>query len=120
MVDGGLRMGLTRELEKLFFLIYMRNLVGRGLSFLINKKTSFEMYTTKSNFRGLLSFLKLNGFCQFKVLLDLVVIDYVASEKRFKLVYALLSPRGGRVTVCFASNELDFCTSIVDFYHSAG
>ena len=36
-------------------------------------------------------YLKLNDKCRFKQLIDITAVDYPEKEKRFKLVYLLLS-----------------------------
>ena len=39
----------------------------------------------------ILQFLKLNDFCKFRQLIDIAAVDYPENEKRFEMIYLLLS-----------------------------
>ena len=43
------------------------------------------------NLSSIILFLKTNDKCRFKQLIDITAVDYPANEKRFKLIYLLLS-----------------------------
>lgn len=61
------------------------------------------------NIVGLLTFLRDDARCQFKQLIDVTAVDYPENEKRFEVVYNLLSIRYNNrivVKVKVAENEL--------------
>ena len=60
------------------------------------KKTILEnneltLYTEEEELIEVIQFLKSNENCKFKQLIDIIGVDYPQEEKRFKLVYLLLS-----------------------------
>jgi len=60
------------------------------------KKTKIEfnellIETSVENIIPVIQFLKSNDACKFKQLIDIAGVDYPAEEKRFELVYLLLS-----------------------------
>lgn len=65
-------------------------------------------------------FLKNHTNCQFKILSDLCVIDYVNRKERFNLVYNLLSIRfNSRIRVKISIIEIQPIDSIVNIYKAA-
>ena len=59
-----------------------------------NSKILFEELLVEVNVEDLISsiqFLKSNDHCKFQQLIDIVGVDYPQDEKRFQLVYLLLS-----------------------------
>ena len=53
-------------------------------------------------------FLKTNKSTKFKQLIDITAVDYIEKEKRFKIVYLLLSHEfNHRIQVDFSINEND-------------
>jgi len=66
-------------------------------------------------------FLKNHTNCQFKLLSDLCVIDYVNRKERFDIVYNLLSIRfNSRIRVKTTTTELQPVDSIINIYKAAG
>ena len=65
-------------------------------------------------------YLKLNDKCRFKQLIDITAVDYPEKEKRFKLVYLLLSHENNlRVAINFNVNEKTHVPSITKIFPSA-
>ena len=73
-----------------------------------------------SNIQEILLFLKTNQKCKFRQLIDITAVDYLEKEKRFKIVYLLLShENNNRIIV---NSNIDINTkvpSIVNIYASA-
>lgn len=67
-----------------------------------------------------LTFLRDDPACQFAVLLDICGVDWPAREKRFDVVYHLLSPRlNQRIRVKLATNDATPVPSAVDVFPAA-
>ena len=65
-------------------------------------------------------FLKTNKETKFKQLIEITAVDYPQKERRFKLVYLLLShENNNRILVDFYIKENDIVSSIVDVFPSA-
>ena len=67
-----------------------------------------------------LLFLKTNDKCRFKQLIDITAVDYPTKEKRFKIVYLLLSHENNlRIIVTVNINEKIKAPSITKIFPSA-
>ena len=65
-------------------------------------------------------YLKTNNKCRFKQLIDITAVDYPEKEKRFKLVYLLLSHENNlRVAINFNIDEKTHVPSITKIFPSA-
>ena len=65
-------------------------------------------------------FLKTNEKCKFKQLIDITAVDYPQREKRFKIVYLLLSHENNfRVIIKVDIEEKDSLPSIIKIFPSA-
>ena len=69
--------------------------VNSGLTTTVkNSEIKFEQLFIEVDFHNLIStilFLKTNEKCKFKQLVDITAVDYPQREKRFKIIYLLLS-----------------------------
>ena len=73
-----------------------------------------------SNIVGLIEFLKLDRSCRFSSLVDITAVDYPGREKRFEVVYHLLSMyENHRVRLRMSVREEDFVASIIEVHPSA-
>lgn len=67
-----------------------------------------------------LTFLRDDPKCQFIVLIDICGVDYPEREKRFEVVYHLLSPRlNQRIRIKVATDEDTPVPSVIDVYPAA-
>ena len=65
-------------------------------------------------------FLKTNEKCRFKQLIDITAVDYPEKEKRFKVVYLLLSHENNlRILINMNINEKKLVPSITKIFPSA-
>ena len=65
-------------------------------------------------------FLKTNKSTKFKQLIDITAVDYIEKEKRFKIVYLLLSHEfNHRIQVDFSINENDLVSTLVSVFPAA-
>ena len=65
-------------------------------------------------------FLKTNDKCRFKQLIDITAVDYPEREKRFKLVYLLLSHENNlRIVINVNTDEKAVVPSIIKIFPSA-
>ena len=65
-------------------------------------------------------FLKTNDKCKFKQLIDITAVDYPQKEKRFKIVYLLLSHENNlRIIINTNIDEKEIVPSITNIFPSA-
>ena len=65
-------------------------------------------------------FLKNNNETKFKQLIDITAVDYPESEKRFKMIYLLLSHEFNcRVIIDFHINEKEIISSLTSIFPSS-
>ncbi len=75
---------------------------------------------TADKIAEVLTLLRDNARCQFEVLIDICGVDYPEREKRFDVVYHLLSPRlNQRIRVKIATDEATPVPSVVDIFPAA-
>ena len=87
-------------------------------SFIKNSELTIEI--DENNLIEVIQFLKSNERCKFKQLIDIVGVDYPDSEKRFQLVYLLLSHENNiriKVSTQFQLNQI--INSITKIFPSA-
>mgnify|MGYP003952548033 CR=1 FL=1 len=107
-----------------FQLTDLEKAINSGLgTFVKSSIIKFEQLTIEidvDDINEILVFLKNNDKCKFKQLIDITAVDYPEKEKRFKLVYLLLSHENNlRLTVVSNINEKSKVPSIVKFFPSA-
>ncbi len=74
----------------------------------------------ESNILNVVLFLKTNSETKFKQLIDITAVDYLEKDRRFKLVYLLLSHENNqRVIIDFYVKENDIISSITSIFPSA-
>ena len=65
-------------------------------------------------------FLKNNNEIKFKQLIDITAVDYPENERRFKIVYLLLSHEfNSRIIVSFYINENEIVTTLTSIFPAA-
>lgn len=83
-------------------------------------KDSITIYVSPNHLRNVLYFLRDNTNSQYKSLMDICAIDYPAKEKRFELVYVLLSVKyNTRICVKTYTDELTPVPTVSDIFSSA-
>jgi len=78
------------------------------------------IHATLNSVPGLIGFLKSDPVCQFSTLVDITAVDFPTRERRFEVVYHLLSMyQNQRVRVKASLREGDLVPSITDIYPAA-
>ena len=73
-----------------------------------------------NDLKNVIFFLKANKETKFKQLIEITAVDYPQKERRFKLVYLLLSHENNkRILVDFYLKENDIVSSITDIFPSS-
>jgi NADH-quinone oxidoreductase subunit C len=73
-----------------------------------------------ANIVSTILFLKTNEKCRFKQLIDITAVDYPQKDKRFKIIYLLLSHENNfRVIINVNIDEKDLVSSITKVFPSA-
>jgi len=98
--------------------------VNSGLTTTIKKsEINFDQLFIEVDIENLISailFLKTNEKCRFKQLVDITAVDYPGKEKRFKIVYLLLSHENNfRVVINVQVDEKVMVPSITKIFPSA-
>jgi NADH-quinone oxidoreductase subunit C len=79
------------------------------------------LWTKPASLNALLIFLRDNPRCLFNMLVDICGVDYPERERRFEVVYNLLSlPHNLRVRVKLATDEATPVPSVASIYRTAG
>ncbi len=69
---------------------------------------------------NVIMFLKNNNYTKFKQLIDITAVDYPENDRRFKLVYLLLShEKNQRLVLSFAIKENEVVKSITSIFPAA-
>ena len=98
--------------------------VNSGLTTTIKKsEINFDQLFIDVDIENLIStilFLKTNEKCRFKQLIDITAVDYPEKEKRFKIIYLLLShEKNLRIVINTHINEKIVVPSITKIFPSA-
>ena len=98
--------------------------VNSGLTTTIKKsEINFDQLFIEVDIENIIStilFLKTNEKCRFKQLIDITAVDYPEKEKRFKIVYLLLShEKNLRIVINTHINEKIVVPSITKIFPSA-
>ena len=104
----------------------------RDLEKKINSSLTTNIKKTEINFEQLyinidiqdivstILFLKTNNSCRFKQLIDITAVDYPQKEKRFSIVYLLLSHENNlRIVINSSINEKESAPTITKIFPSA-
>ena len=98
--------------------------VNSGLATTVKKsQINFSQLYIDVNVEDIIStilFLKTNEKCKFKQLIDITAVDYPRREKRFKIVYLLLSHENNlRIIINTSIDEKEAVPSITKIFPSA-
>ena len=98
--------------------------VNSGLTTIVKKsKINFDQLFIDIDIKDLSSailYLKTNNQCRFKQLIDITAVDYPEKEKRFKIVYLLLSHENNlRIIININIEEKIIVPSITKIFPSA-
>ena len=98
--------------------------VNSGLTTAIKKsEINFNQLYVDIDFEDIVSvilFLKTNEKCKFKQLIDITAVDYPQREKRFKIIYLLLSHENNlRIVININIDEKETVPSIIKIFPSA-
>ena len=98
--------------------------VNSGLTTTIKKsEINFDQLFIEVHVEDIIAtvlFLKTNKKCKFKQLIDITAVDYLQKEKRFKIVYLLLSHENNlRIIININIDEKTIVPSITKIFPSA-
>lgn len=98
----------------------LKYILKNDIKSISNKDYELMVDVKKEKIPFILFFLKNNTYTQFKILTDIIVIDYPDKKKRFSIVYNLLSVKYNiRINVRTKISELEFIDSTVKLFNSA-
>jgi NADH dehydrogenase (ubiquinone) Fe-S protein 3 len=83
-------------------------------------KNELNLYIPFNKLSPIIFFFKNHTNCQFKILSDLCVVDYITKNERFEIIYNLLSVRfNSRIKIKVLITELQPINSLVKIYKAA-
>ena len=102
----------------------LESTVNSGLTTAIKKsEINFDqlfIYVKVEDIISTILFLKTNKKCKFRQLIDITAVDYPEREKRFKIVYLLLSHENNlRIIINTNINEKETVPSVTKIFPSA-
>ena len=102
----------------------LESTVNSGLTTTIKKsEINFDQLFIDIDVEDVIStilFLKTNEKCKFKQLIDITAVDYPQREKRFKIVYLLLSHENNlRIIINISIDEKEIVPSVTKIFPSA-
>ena len=102
----------------------LESTVNSGMTTAIKKsEINFDqlfIYVDVEDIISTILFLKTNKKCKFKQLIDITAVDYPQREKRFKIVYLLLSHENNlRIIININVNEKETIPSVTKIFPSA-
>jgi NADH/F420H2 dehydrogenase subunit C len=101
------------------FIKYLTNMLPIFSSIIF--KNEITLIISENKIIPFFFFLKNHSNTQFKLLSDLVVVDYPQKTKRFEIIYNILSIRFNvRLKIKVNMNELQSVSSLVSIYKAAG
>ena len=105
-------------------IIDLEKIVNSGLTTTIKKsEINFDQLfidVDVENIMSVILFLKTNDKCKFRQLIDITAVDYPGKEKRFKIVYLLLSHENNlRIVINIYIDEKIVVPSITKIFPSA-
>jgi len=84
------------------------------------KHNQIYLRTNEEDITKVVLFLKTNNNTKFKQLIDITAVDYPENEKRFKLLYMLLSHENNqRLVIDFLIKESEVVTSLTSIFPAA-
>ena len=102
------------------FISNFNNILKKHNVCIVSDKNDLILETTIQNLEKTLFFLRDNESCLFKMLIDILVIDYPEKDKRFVLIYNLLSLKYNvRLKVKISLDELTVVPSITNIFKAA-
>ena len=99
---------------------YLSGKLGAALQKWLVRFGELTLYVDAAQIVPVLKLLRDDGRCRFEILLDIRGVDWPGREKRFDVVYHLLSPRlNQRIRVKIEADEVNPVPSVVDVFPSA-
>jgi NADH-quinone oxidoreductase subunit C len=95
--------------------------ISNSLKSVCIEKGELSLQIEPSNLKKVIQFLKNDSSCLFKMLVDICAVDYPEQEKRFEVVYNLLSvEKNLRIRIKTAVSESQDVPSLTPIYPAAG
>ena len=102
----------------------LEKIINSGLTTAVKEsKVNYDQLFIEVNIENLIStilYLKTNDKCKFKQLIDITAVDFPEEEKRFKIIYLLLSHENNfRIVINISIDEKTTIPSITKIFPSA-
>lgn len=98
----------------------LEQLLGKSVVSVTESFNEIEVEVQPSELKKVVLFLRNHEKYLFKILIDIFAVDYPQNEKRFEVIYSLLSTKySNRIKVKVCTDELTPLDSLNDLYQSA-
>jgi NADH-quinone oxidoreductase subunit C len=99
---------------------YIQSALPQAVAEILQDRDELILVSTRAGLVRLMTFLRDDSNCLFKVLIDICGVDYPERIERFDIVYNLLSMRfNQRIRIKVRATEDDLVPSIVGVFSSA-
>jgi len=99
---------------------FYKKVLNFYLSMIFITTYELKLFSTSSYLLYLLYFLQNHTYSMYKVLVDIVVVDYPGLRNRFRIIYCLLSfIYNSRIRVVIEANELEAIPSLTSIFFSS-
>lgn len=99
---------------------YIQSALPQAVTEILQDRDELILVSTRAGLVRLMTFLRDDSNCLFKVLIDICGVDYPERIERFDIVYNLLSMRfNQRIRIKVRATEDDLVPSIVGVFSSA-
>lgn len=100
--------------------LWLQRVLGPAATNVAEAGGELVILTRSYHLLNLMRFLRDQSHCQYKVLVDVTAVDYPQREKRFEVVYMLLSLRySSRLRVKVSVDPFEGLPSLTGLYNSA-
>lgn len=101
--------------------IYLKKNLKQAIIKIIIQKQEMILYIKRKYIFEVMQFLKLHSLCQYKILSDIIGIDFPSRKNRFEVAYQLLSiSYNQRIRIKLQTNEITPISSITAIFSGAG
>lgn len=102
------------------FLRFFTSLYPSGILKVFIENNEMELHVRKEHLLNFFKLVKDHSWTQFKVVSDIIAVDYPGRSNRFDIIYQILSQRyNSRMNVLVSIGELSSIPSITSLYKGA-
>jgi len=107
-------------LKSVFLLNSKKKVLSHRINSVVSSINEVSLYVSVDDLTKVLLFFKNDENCLYKVLVDIFVVDFFESQKRFEIIYCLLSVKyNTRIKIKCRLDEFTPLVSVVSLFSNA-